>query len=168
MNTIIQQKQASEIEETKIFLNNAFFFLAHRDRIMSDNWMFLASVPIQNGPIYFGKLCLGAYLEWWLSCDTVRRISEDGRLSLVYRLAGSQFSGRNSCNEVYEDVSHKVVHITNFMNAVGRLKRISEQYSKNNNNERYRLEEVVEILKKEDNENKSNVQDYTALFQTIT
>ena len=168
MNTIIQQKQASEIEDTKIFLNNAFFFLAHRDRIMSDNQMFLASVPIQNGPIYFGKLCLGTYLEWWLSCDTVRRITEDGRLSLVFRLAGSPFSGRNSCNEVYEDGSNKVVHISNFMNAVGWLKRISEHYSKNNNNERYRLEVVVEILKEEDNENRNHVQDYTALFRTTT
>lgn len=168
MNTIIQQKQTSEFEETKIFLNNAFFFLAHRDRIMSNSRMFLASVPVQNGPIYFGKLCLGAYIEWWLSCDTVRRISEDARLSLVFRLAGSPFSGRNSCNEVYEDGSNKVVHISNFMNAVGRLKRISEHYSRYDNKERYSLEEVVEILKKEDNENKSYVQDYTALFQTTT
>lgn len=168
MNTIIQQKQTSEFEETKIFLNNAFFFLAHRDRIMSDSRMFLASVPVQNGPIYFGKLCLGAYIEWWLSCDTVRRISEDARLSLVFRLAGSPFSDRNSCNEVYEDGSNKVVHISNFMNAVGRLKRISEHYSRYDNKERYSLEEVVEILKKEDNENKSYVQDYTALFQTTT
>lgn len=168
MNTIIQQKQTSEFEDTKIFLNNAFFFLSHRDRIISDSRMFLASVPVQNGPIYFGKLCLGAYLKWWLSYDAVRRISEEGRLSLVFRLAGSPFSGRNSCNEVYEDGSHKVVHISNFMNAVGRLKRISENYSKHNNTERYSLEEVVEILKKEDNENKSYVQDYTALFQTTT
>ena len=168
MNTIIQQKQASEIEETKIFLNNAFFFLAHSDRIMRVSRMFLALVPVQNGPISFGKLCLGAYLEWWLSYDAVRKISEDGRLSLVFRLAGSPFSGRNSCNEVYEDGSHKVVHISNFMNAVGRLKRISEHYSRYDNKERYSLEEVVEILKKEDNENKSYVQDYTALFQTTT
>ena len=168
MNTIIQQKQTSEFEETKIFLNNAFFFLSHRDRIISDSRMFLASVPVQNGPIYFGKLCLGAYLKWWLSYDAVRRISEEGRLSLVFRLAGSPFSGRNSCNEVYEDGSHKVVHISNFMNAVGRLKRISEHYSRYDNKERYSLEEVVEILKKEDNENKSYVQDYTALFQTTT
>lgn len=168
MNTIIQQKQASEIEENKIFLNNAFFFLAHSDRIMRDSRMFLALVPVQNGPISFGKLCLGAYLEWWLSYDAVRKISEDGRLSLVFRLAGSPFSGRNSCNEVYEDGSNKVVHISNFMNAVGWLKRISEHYSKYNNNERYCLKEVVEILKEEDNDNKSHVQDYTGLFRTTT
>ena len=168
MNTIIQQKQTSEFEETKIFLNNAFYFLAHHDRIMRDSRMFLALVPVQNGPISFGKLCLGAYLEWWLSYDAVRRISEEGRLSLVFRLAGSPFSGRNSCNEVYEDGSNKVVHISNFMNAVGRLKRISEHYSKYDNNERYSLEEVVEILKKEDNENRNHVQDYTTLFRTTT
>ena len=81
MNTIIQQKQASEIEETKIFLNNAFFFLAHSDRIMRVSRMFLALVPVQNGPISFGKLCLGAYLEWWLSYDAVRKISEGEILS---------------------------------------------------------------------------------------
>lgn len=168
MNTIIQQKQTLEFEETMIFLSNAFFFLAHRDRIMSDSRMFLASVSIQNGPINFGKLCLGAYLEWWLSYDAVRRISEDGRLSLVFRLAGSPFSGRNSCYEVYEDGSHKVVHISNFMMAVGKLKRISEHYSKYDNNERYSLEEVVVVLTKEDYENISFVQDYTGLFRTTT
>ena len=168
MNTIIQQKQTSEFEETKIFLNNAFYFLAHHDRIMRDSRMFLTLVPVQNGPIYLGKLCLGAYLKWWLSYDNVRRTSEDKRLSLVFRLVGSPFSGRNSCDEVYEDGSHKVVHVSNFMNAVGKLKRISEHYSKHNNKERYSLKEVVEILKKEDNENKSYVQDYTALFQTTT
>jgi hypothetical protein len=163
-----QQKNTQEPKEVRIFLNNAFFLLAHRDRIMSDCQMFLASVPVENGPISFGKLCLGVYIEWWLSYDTVRRVSEDGRLSLVFRLAGSPCSGRNSCNEVYEDGSNKVVHISNFMNAVGRLKRISEHYSRYDNKERYSLEEVVEILKKEDNENKSYVQDYTALFQTTT
>ena len=166
MDTKLQQKKTSEFEETKLFLNNAFFFLSHRDRIMHDIRMFLASVPIPNGPIYFGKLCLGTYLEWWLSFDVVRRTSEDGRLSLVFRLAGSPFSGRNSCDEVYEDGSRKVVHISDFMNAVGKLKRISEHYSKYNKNNIYTLEEVVEILKKEDNENKGHIQDYTALFRT--
>ncbi len=168
MDIKLQQKNTSEFEEIKLFLNNAFFLLAHRDRIMRDSRMFLASVPIQNGPIYYGKLCLGTYLEWWLSYDTLRRTSEDGRLSLIFRLAGSPFSGRNSCNEVYEDGSRKVVHISDFMNAVGKLKRISEHYSKYNKNNRHTLEEVVEILKKEDNENKGHIQDYTALFRTTT
>lgn len=152
-----QQKNTQEPKEVRIFLNNAFFLLAHHDQIMRDSRMFLASVPVENGPISFGKLCLGAYLEWW-SGDTVRRISEDGRQSLVFRLSGSPFSGCNSCSEVYEDGSQKVVHLSNFMNAVGRLKRISEHYSKYSNNAKYSLEEVVEILKKEDNENKSHLQ----------
>lgn len=34
--------------------------------------------------------------------------------------------------------------------------------------ERYCLKEVVEILKEEDNDNKSHVQDYTGLFRTTT
>ena len=166
MDTKSQKKNTSEFEEIKLFLNNAFFLLAHRDRIMHDSRMYLASVSVPNGPINFGKLCLGTYLEWWWSYDIVRRTSEDGRFSLVFRLAGSPFSGRNSCDEVYEDGSRKVVHISNFMNAVGKLKRISELYSKYNNNEKYSLEEVIEILKKEDNENKSHIQDYTTLFRT--
>lgn len=103
-----------------------------------------------------------------MSYDAVRRISDDGRLSLVFRLAGSPYSGRNSCDEIYEDGSHKVVHISNFMTAVGRLKEISEHYSKYDNNERYSLEKVVEILKKEDNENNNHVQDYITLFRTTT
>ena len=54
------------------------------------------------------------------------------------------------------------------MNAVGKLKRISEHYSKHNNKERYSLKEVVEILKEEDNENRNHVQDYTTLFRITT
>ena len=56
-------KHLTELEETKVFLNNAFFFLAHRDRIMNDSQMFLAPVPIHNTILYHGGVCLGVYLK---------------------------------------------------------------------------------------------------------
>jgi len=50
MNTIIQQKQTSEFEEIKVFLNNAFFFLAHRARIMRDSRM-VTLIGISSRPL---------------------------------------------------------------------------------------------------------------------
>ena len=41
-------------KEEKHFLHNAFLFLQHRDRIMSDSRMFLCPVPIQSGLAYTG------------------------------------------------------------------------------------------------------------------
>lgn len=40
-----------EKKEIEAFLNNAFFLLPHRERIMSDSRMFLVEVSVKNGLI---------------------------------------------------------------------------------------------------------------------
>ncbi len=153
-------------KEEKVFLDNAFFFLAHRDKIMKDSRMFLTPVPIRHTIFFWrGNICLGDYLEWWLSCESARRMSDDNRMLLVYLLAGSHCSGSNRCHEVDEFGTTEGIQLSNFSSAAGQFIRIAERY-KNfvGVYEAYSLEEVVEILKREEAEGRTFPQDYAALF----
>lgn len=65
------QPSATEEKEQqkKLFTDNAFYLLAHQERIMRDSRMFLAPVAVQNGLAYIGTSgfnapTLGIYLEW--------------------------------------------------------------------------------------------------------
>ena len=56
-------------EECELFVRNAFYLCAHRERIMSDSRMFLCPVAVRNGLAYTGtagftRPTLGVYLEW--------------------------------------------------------------------------------------------------------
>lgn len=160
-NMKVKASNTSEIEGTRFFTKNAFFLLAHRDRIMKDKRMFLSPVLVQSGLAYTGALklaCLGAYLEWWLSCPAARRMSEEGKPSLVFRLSGSLLTGNNSCAEVYEDGTRKTVHLSGFMNLVTQFARTVDRYEMEGMDDAYSLEEVVDILKKEDEANMNSIQ----------
>lgn len=162
-----RQEQERRDKEQRIFTDNAFFFLAHRDQIMKDSRMFLAPVPIHHTIFFWrGKICLGDYLEWWLSCESARRMSDDNKKSLVYLLAGSHCTGSNRCHAVDEYGRTERVQLSDFSTAAGRFIRIGERY-KNfvGVYEAYSLEEVVEILKREEAEGRAFPQDYTALFK---
>ena len=154
-------------QEERIFIDNAFFFLAHRDKIMNDSRMFLAPVPIHHTIFFWrGKICLGDYLEWWLSCESARRMSDDNKKSLVYLLAGSHCTGSNRCHDVDESGTTERVQLSDFSSAAGQFIRIGERY-KNfiGEFEAYSLENVVEILKREEAEGRALPQDYTTLFK---
>lgn len=66
-----QTRTSEEFErQKKLFTDNAFYLLAHQERIMRDSRMFLAPVAVQNGLAYtgtsgFNAPTLGIYLEWW-------------------------------------------------------------------------------------------------------
>lgn len=161
-----RQEQERVEEEERIFLDNAFFFLAHRDQIMKDSRMFLAPVPIHHTIFFWhGNICLGDYLEWWLSCESARRMTNDNRMSLVYLLTGSHCSGSNRCHEVGEFGTTERIQLSDFSAAAGQFIRIAERY-KNvvGEYEAYSLEKVVELLKREDAEGRAFPQDYAALF----
>lgn len=86
--------------QKKLFTDNAFYLLAHQERIMRDSRMFFAPVAVQNGLAYIGTSgfnapTLGIYLEWWNECPIALRTGEDGHRSLVFHLAGSPLSGAN-------------------------------------------------------------------------
>lgn len=94
--------------QKRLFTDNAFYLLAHSERIMRDSRMFLAPVAVQNGLAYtgtsgFNAPTVGIYLEWWETCPEALRTNQEGNRSLVFHLAGSPLSGANRCAEVYED-----------------------------------------------------------------
>ena len=143
-------------KEENLFLHNAFLFLQHRDRIMSDSRMFLCPIPIQNGLAYTGtsgfrRPTLGVYLEWWLNCEKATVRKEDKTKWLVYRIAGSPLSGANRCgivdnegNADTESLSGPFSPIwSSFMSINNRYDEAKSLY------QAYTLEEVVEILERE-------------------
>ena len=139
------------------FINNAFYLLAHKDRILSDSRMFLCPVEVQNGLAYtgtsgFGNPTLGVYIEWWLNCRGAMRVDKDRRRSLVYHLAGSPLSGSNKCSEVYENGETKVVTLSPFNEHWSPFIRINTRYTDAKAKyQHYPLELVLEILHREDN-----------------
>ncbi|MBR6226719.1 MAG: hypothetical protein IKQ79_00285 [Bacteroidales bacterium] len=142
-------------EEEKLFLNNAFRFLQHRDRIMSDSRMFLCPVPIQSGIAYTGtsgfqRPTLGIYLELWLNCERASLYEEDGTKQLVYHIAGSPLSGNNHCAFVDANGKTELQSIASFISLWPTFIDINCRYDKAKDQyQAYTLKQVVEILDKE-------------------
>ena len=160
--SIGNKPQPSTIEEKerqkKLFTDNAFYLLAHQERIMRDSRMFLAPVAVQNGLAYIGTSgfnapTLGIYLEWWNECPIALRTGEDGHRSLVFHLAGSPLSGANRCAEVYEDGRVEHTQVASFINHWRPFTTINTRYDEAKHiYQAYTLEHVLEILHAEDNE----------------
>ena len=114
--TPVPNPSATVVEQRQLFISNAFYLLAHKERILSDSRMFLCPVAIQNGIAYTGtsgfrKPTLGVYLEWWGLVKEAMRTDKKGCRSLVYQLAGSPLSGRNCCSAVREDGKTETVSL---------------------------------------------------------
>lgn len=145
------------MQKQQLFVDNAFYLLAHMDRIMSDSRMFLAPVAVQSGLAYTGtsgfkRPTLGVYLEWWQTCDGAMRIDNEGSRSLVYRLAGSPLSGMNHCSAVREDGKVETVTLSSFGKHWGPFVNINTRYSDAKSRyQAYTLQEVLDILHREDN-----------------
>ena len=142
-------------KEESLFLHNAFLFLQHRDRIMSDSRMFLCPVPIQNGMAYTGTSgfhhpTLGVYLEWWLNCESALICDENGMKKLVYQIAGSPLSGRNNCGVVDENGKTETESIYPFSSLWPNFIRVNSRYDEAKSQyQAYTLKQVIEILGKE-------------------
>ena len=145
------------MQKQQLFVDNAFYLLAHMDRIMNDSRMFLAPVSVQNGLAYtgtsgFNRPTLGVYLEWWQTCDGAMRIDNEGRRSLVFRLAGSPLSGSNRCSAVREDGIIETVTLSPFMSHWSPFTKINTRYTEARvRYQAYTLQEVLDILHREDN-----------------
>jgi len=145
-------------QQKKLFTDNAFFLLAHSERIKGDSRMFLAPVAVQNGLAYTGTSgflapTLGIYLEWWNECSIALRTDEDGKRSLVFHLAGSPLSGANHCAEVYEDGKVEHIQVSLFINHWRPFTAINTRYDEAKHiYQAYTLEQVLEILHAEDGE----------------
>lgn len=145
------------MQKQQLFIDNAFYLLAHMDRIMNDSRMFLAPVAARNGLAYTGtsgfkRPTLGVYLEWWQTSDDAMRIDNEGRRSLVYSLGGSPLSGMNRCSAVREDGNIEIVSLSSFGRHCGSFIKINTRYTEAKvHYQAYTLQEVLDILHREDN-----------------
>lgn len=144
--------------QKKLFTDNAFYLLAHSERIMRDSRMFLAPIAVQNGLAYtgtsgFNAPTVGIYLEWWNECSIALRTDKDGNRSLVFHLAGSPLSGANHCAEVYEDGRVESVQVSSFITHWRPFTNINTRYDEAKHiYQAYTLEQVLDILHAEDGE----------------
>ena len=145
------------MQKQHLFADNAFYLLAHMDRIMNDSRMFLAPVAARNGLAYTGtsgfkRPTLGVYLEWWQTSDETMRINNEGCRSLVFTLAGSPLSGMNRCSAVREDGKIEIVSLSSFNRHCGSFIKINARYTEAKvRYQAYTLQEVLDILHREDN-----------------
>ena len=145
------------MQKQQLFADNAFYLLAHMDRIMNDSRMFLAPVAVQSGLAYTGtsgfkRPTLGVYLEWWQTSDETMLIDNEGCRSLIYRLAGSPLSGMNRCSAVREDGKIEIVSLSSFNRHCGSFFKINARYTEAKvRYQAYTLQEVLDILHREDN-----------------
>ena len=148
-----KQPTYEEIQK-ELFIKNAFFLLAHKERILSDSRMFLCPVHIQNGIAYTGtsgfqKPTLGIYIEWWLNCAGAIRNDKNGCRSLVYHLSGSPLSGSNHCCAVNEQGEKEFVTLSPFKNYWPRFMEINTRYTEAKYKyQAYQLQQVLDILER--------------------
>lgn len=145
------------MQKQQLFVDNAFYLLAHMDRIMNDSRMFLAPVAVQSGLAYTGTSgfkhpTLGVYLEWWQTSDYAMGIDNEGRRCLVYRLSGSPLSGMNRCSAVREDGKIETVTLSSFGRHCSTFIKVNTRYTEAKvRYQAYTLQEVLDILHREDN-----------------
>lgn len=153
----IQQPSVEVVSQRQLFIDNAFYLLAHSGRILSDSRMFLCPVAIQNGIAYTGtsgfrRPTLGVYLEWWLLAKDAMQTDKKGRRSLVYHLAGSPLSGMNNCGTIREDGKQDSVTLSPFNAHWSLFMKINQRYTEAKQlYHAYTLQEVLSLLRQEDN-----------------
>lgn len=147
-----------EQQQKKLFTDNAFYLLAHSERIMRDSRMFLAPVAVHNGLAYTGTSgfrnpTIGIYLEWWNECARALRTDDEGNRSLVFYLSGSPLSGANCCAEVYEDGRIESVSVHSFIDHWRPFMAINQRYTEAKHmHQAYTPQQVLDILHAEDSE----------------
>ena len=153
------QPSASAEAQRQLFFDNAFYLLAHRERILSDSRMFLCPVDVQSGLAYTGTSgfhnpILGVYLEWWQLAPDAMQTDGSGRRGLVCQLAGSPLSGSNRCSLVREDGRLDVVSLSPFNAHWSPFMKLNQRYTAAKQlYQAYTLSEVLDILRREDNGN---------------
>lgn len=142
-----------EKENREIFLQNAFFLLSMKDRILSDSRLFLTKVPIINGLAYSGTsgfqhVTLGAYIEWWSNFSEVNFTDENGKQYLVCKVSGSPLSGSNTCTVATKDGKYTHAHLKSFLPVWTSLMAVNTRYTEAKQiYQAYTLRETINILK---------------------
>lgn len=143
-------------EIRNLFISNAHFLWAHKERILRDSRMYLCplgdmghnlSITGSNG---FENPTLGVYIEWWLAVPGTTLTNTEGKQSLVYYIAGSPLSGQNHCSAVAEDGSTHTVSLTPFGDYWRSFTELNHRHSAAKRlYEAYTLPEVLDILRRE-------------------
>lgn len=164
---VVQEEQE---ELRQLFKDNAFYLLAHRERILQDSRMFLTPIVAHNGLAYTGtsgfhRPTIGIYLEWWRHCLGTMVISDSGRMSLVYQIAGSPLSGSNSCGQLYESGESAPIRLSGFSKYWQSLMQINTRYDEAKQiYQAYTLQELLDILHEEDGGEKDFTNNVRELF----
>ncbi len=143
--------------QRQLFISNAFYLLAHSERILSDSRMFLCPIAIQNGLAYTGmsgfrRPTLGVYIEWWQQAEDAMQTDKKGRRSLVYYMAGSPLSGMNKCSAIREDGQQETVSLSSFKAHWGPFMKLNQRYTEAKQlYQAYTLQQVLDALRQEDN-----------------
>lgn len=146
-----------EKENRELFLQNAFFLLSMKDRILSDSRLFLTKVPIINGLAYSGTsgfqhVTLGAYIEWWSNFSEVNFTDENGKQYLVCKVSGSPLSGSNICTVATKDGEYTHAHLKSFLPVWTSLMAVNTRYTEAKQiYQAYTLREAINILKSNTN-----------------
>ena len=141
--------------DLQLFLDNAFLFLEHKDRILSDEKMFFCPVPVQNGLTYaemneFGNATLGVYIEWWLACDNALICKDDDTQWIVYQIFGNSISSYYSCGIVNEEGITDRATVHSFLPFLQSFTKINNHYKAAKNQcQAYTMKEVVEVFRQE-------------------
>lgn len=146
--------ESNTVEPTDLdfFLDHAFFFYNHADKILSDSRMFLAPVPVRSGIAYSGthgfeNPTLGIFLEWWLHSDCENTKDHQGNDALTYFISGSPLSGTNACSCVYPDGSTAKIHHYSFHPVWKDFMEINTRYElAKAKYKSYTLQEIFKIL----------------------
>lgn len=167
-------------KEVNLFLKNAFYFLANKERILTDSRMFLCPVPINKDyaskyQLLMGKSpypTLGVYLQWWEACAGTMRTDANGRKSLlchVHSIDCLLFEGK----EVYEDGSTKELSIINvewpydFHHCAKLFFYINSMYdTAKKHYQAYSLQQVLDILDHEEEDDLDYAQTINEQFHT--
>ena len=150
------EPQEADEELRQLFIDNAFYLLAHRERILQDSRMFLTPIGVQNGSSYTKSLGLdaptiGVYLEWLISCLGSMVLSKSGRMSLIYELTGSPHSKVTSGRQLYENGETEPIHSYGHVQYWEPLIEINKRYSEAKQiYQAYTLQELLDILHEED------------------
>lgn len=148
-----------DAQHKKVFFDNAFFLLAHRETILADPCMAAALVRIPLvRPFLASKpneyMTLGAYLDMWHSSSHSRLIDDTGQMTLIYRAVGNPGTNGHLCYVIYENgrtaTTHSPYTLRSILSCFGRVKK---KYQETRNGEApYTLEKVVEMLRAEEQE----------------
>lgn len=137
------------LPQMRLFLDNAFLFYRNTHRILSDNRMSFAKVPIifEKNKKVTQYAALGALVEWWLTCEEDVTKDKDGHDALTYHLVGNAMTGTNQCYCVYPDGQVEKIILNSFGTSWSSFMNTCKKYQETPEGiDVLTFEEVVNVL----------------------